>query len=118
MVLYGIDIVDPGLYDMVINLSSMGVDEAVNLITQASKQQCFQATEETQRKINDLALTAEIRAALFDFPTAGVTSGDGKGRISVKAPEEQAAAITIRIEDAVKNIEMLKELKIRVDPYF
>lgn len=118
MVLYGIDIVDPGLYDMVINLSSMGVNEAVNLITQASKQQCFQATEETQRKINDLALTAEIRAALFDFPTAGVTSSDGKARISVKAPEEQAAAITTRIEDAVKNIEMLTELKIRVDPYF
>jgi hypothetical protein len=63
-------------------------------------------------------VTAEIRAALFDFPTAGVTSSDGKARISVKAPEEQAAAITTRVEDAVKDIEMLKELKIRVDPYF
>ncbi len=118
MVLYGIDIVDPGLYDMVINLSSMGVDEAVNLITQASKQQCFQLTEETQRKIHDLSLAAEIRAALFDFPTAGVNASDGRVHINVKAPEEQAAAIKVRIEEVVENIENLKELEIRVDPYF
>jgi cytidylate kinase len=118
MVLYGIDIVDPSLYDMVINLSSMGVDEAVQLITQASEQQCFQPTEETQKKIENLALAAEVRAALFDFPTAGVNISDGKALVSVKAPEEQSAAIMSRIEDALKNIGTLRELKIRVDPYF
>ncbi len=96
----------------------MGVDEAVNIITQASRQKCFQPTEETRRKIHDLALAAEIRAALFDFPTAGVSASDGRAHINVKAPEDQAAAITIRIEDTVKNIENLKELEIRVDPYF
>ncbi|MEE4166647.1 MAG: cytidylate kinase-like family protein [Desulfocapsaceae bacterium] len=118
MVLYGIDIVDPSLYDMVINLSSMGVDEAVNLIVQASGQQCFQPTQETQKKIENLALAAEVRAALFDFPTAGVSISDGKALVSVKTPEEQSAAIISRIEDALKNIETLQELKIRVDPYF
>ncbi len=118
MVLYGIDIVDPALYDMVINLSSMGEDEAVQLIAQASREECFQPTETTQKKIENLALAAEIRAALFDFPTAGVSTSDGKALVSVKAPEEQAAAIITRIEAAVKDIETLLELKIRVDPYF
>jgi len=118
MVLYGIDIVDPGLYDLVLNLSSIGVDEAVNLIASASRQECFQPTEETQKKIEDLALAAEIRAALFDFPTAAVSAHDSAARIAIKAPEDQAQAIIERIEDAVKNIASLKELKIRVDPYF
>lgn len=118
MVLYGVDIVDPTLYDMVINLSAMGVDEAVDLISKASQQKCFQPTEETHKRIHDLALAAEIRAALFDFPTAGVGANDGKAHISVKAPEDQSAAIRARIEDSVKNIESLKELEIRVDPYF
>jgi len=118
MILYGIDIVDPSLYDVVINLSSMGVDQAVDLISQASKQKCFQPTEETRRRINDLALAAEIRAVLFDFPTAGVSASDGKAHISVKAPEDQAAAIRGRIEESVKNIDSLSELEIRVDPYF
>lgn len=118
MVLYGIDIIDPSLYDLVINLSSMGVDEAVNLIVQASRQPCFQLGDEARKKIDDLALAAEIRAALFDFPHAGVSASDGWARISVKTPEEQAPAIKERIEAAVKHIDGLEELDLRVEPYF
>lgn len=116
--LYGVDIVDPSIYDMVLNLSNMGVDDAASLIVQAAKLPCFQPTEESQKKINDLALAAEIRAALFDFPRAGVSAIGGKAHINVKAPEEQAATIRRRIEDTIATIDGLEEVEIRVDPYY
>ena len=118
MVLYGIDIVDPSLYDLVINLSSMGVAEAVEIIITTARQSCFQPTEATKQKIEDLACAAEIRASLFEFPRAGVSVADGIARVAIKAPEEQATIIMERVEAALKNIAAIRELEIRVDPYF
>lgn len=116
--LYGIDIVDPGLYDMVINVSAMGVEEAANLIGQAVQLPCYQADEESLKTVRDMALTAEIRSALFDFPMAGVNASDGRAHINVKAPEEHAGAVMARIEASISSIEDLDEAEIRVDPYF
>ncbi len=116
--LYGIDIVDPGLYDLVINVSAMGVDEAANLIARTAQLPCYQADEASLRTVSDMALTAEIRNALFDFPLAGVNGRDGKVHINVKAPEEHAAAVKARIEEAISAIKDLGETEIRVDPYY
>lgn len=118
MMLYGIDIVDPGLYDMVLNLSTMSVDDAADLIVKAAEMPCYQATEESLKKIERYALIAEIKAALFDFPRAGVHALEDKVQISVKAPEEQSEAVVARVQEAIKNVEGLKEVDIRVAPYF
>lgn len=118
LLLYGIDIVDPGLYDMVLNISAMTVDNAVDLIARAVVFPCYQPTETSVRKIQDLALTAEVKAALFDFPTAGVFVDAGRVHIHIKAPEDQSAAISARIEKAVGGIEGLDELEVRIAPYY
>jgi len=118
LLLYGIDIVDPGLYDMVINISAMSVDNAVELIIKAVSFPCFLPTEASVRRINDLALTAEVRAALFDFPTAGVFVDEGRVHVHVKAPEEQSPAIVTRIETALAGIEGMGSLEIRIAPYY
>lgn len=118
LLLYGIDIVDPNHYDMVLNVSGMEVDDAVHLIVEASQLPCFQPSEESVKKMRNLALAAEIRATLFDYPMAGVTTADGKAYINVKAPEEQAEAIKLRIEESVSTIEDLNDLEVRVDPYY
>lgn len=116
--LYGIDIIDPGLYDMVLNVSGMGVNEAADIIAQAAKLPCYQADDESLKKVSDMALAAEVRAALFDFPMAGVTAGDGKVYINVKSPEDHTEAIRTRIEAAIEGIEELNDAEIRVDPYY
>ena len=116
--LYGIDIVDPSLYDMVINVSSMGVDEAASMVAEAAQLPCYQADEDSLRKVDDLALAAEIRSALFDFPLAVVNVNEGKAYISVKAPEDHTSAIKGRIEEAIEDISSLASAEIRVDPYY
>ncbi|MDP3480791.1 MAG: cytidylate kinase-like family protein [Desulfoprunum sp.] len=118
MLLYGIDIVDPSLYDMVLNISSMSTGDAAALIVQAAGLPCYQPTETSVKRIQDLALSAEVKAALFDFPTAGVFVDSGRVHIDVKAPEEQSAAIEARIASSIRGIEGLGELEIRIAPYY
>ena len=118
MLLYAIDIVDPSLYDMVLNISSMGVGDAAALIVQAVGFPCYQPTEASLQKIQDLALLAEVKATLFDFPTAGVFVEEGEGHIHVKAPDEQSATIEARISSSIQGLEGVRELKVRIAPYY
>ncbi|NNF47177.1 MAG: cytidylate kinase-like family protein [Desulfofustis sp.] len=116
--LYGVDIADPALYDMTVNVSAMGVEDSAELIAQTATLPCYQATRESQRSILDQALAAEIRAALFDFPQAGVSTREGRAYVNVKAPEEQTETIRARIESAVGGIIDLAMVEIRVDPFY
>lgn len=116
--LYGIDIFDPALYDMVINVSAMNVDDAAALIVQAAALPCYQPTDESLAKVQDQAMASEIRARLFDFPMAGVSVDGGKAYIIVKAPEEQTLAVKRRIEEAIEPIGLPEPAEIRVDPYY
>lgn len=115
--LYGIDTWKPSLYDMVLNIDAITVDDAASIIANAAQLPCFQATSESQRQINNLALAAHVQATLFEFPNANVSAKDGMVLLSVKAPLDQQEEITSTVEDIVRNIPGVRELKIRFEPY-
>lgn len=52
--LYGIDTSDPSLYDLVIHMSPMNTDDAVEIIVQAARQPCFQTTPESIKAMETL----------------------------------------------------------------
>jgi len=56
--LYGIDIWDSRLYDLVINIGKVTLDHAVDLVCQTVKLKTFQPTTESQKKIQKLASEA------------------------------------------------------------
>lgn len=60
--LYGINIEDPSLYDIVINLEKLSVDVAVNIIYEMTTWDNFQTTPESQKKMDELALSLRITA--------------------------------------------------------
>jgi cytidylate kinase len=62
--LYGKDWRDASLYDLVINLEQMNLDEACELISTAARLKCFQFTPECERAIADLALASFVKANL------------------------------------------------------
>jgi len=61
--LYGVDTWDPMLYDMVLYIKSLTVDDAVDLISKAAKLPHFQATPESQRLVDEMAQEAAEEAA-------------------------------------------------------
>jgi cytidylate kinase len=67
--LYGVDWEDPALYDLVINLDLLGISEACEIVSAATRQQkCFIFVGECQREMEDLAIGSRVRANLAINP--------------------------------------------------
>lgn len=62
MKLYGIDTWDSRLYDLVINIGKITIDDAVDLICQTAGLKAFQPTAESQEQIEKLACEALEKA--------------------------------------------------------
>ena len=58
MKLYGIDICDCRQYDLMMNIGRISVSDAAKMICQTVTQKAFQPTDESQQKIEQLALEA------------------------------------------------------------
>ena len=67
--LYGLDWTDASLYDMVLNLEQMTVQEACAAICFVSQANGFEFTADSQRALDDLALAAHVKASLAINPT-------------------------------------------------
>jgi len=61
--LYGVDTWDPMLYDLVLYIKSLTVDDAVDLIGKAAQLSHFQATPESQRLLDEMAQAAAEETA-------------------------------------------------------
>ena len=59
--LYGIDTRKASLYDLVIHVHKLTVEDAVDMICHAAGLEQFQTTPESQRAIEDLALSARVK---------------------------------------------------------
>jgi cytidylate kinase len=62
--LYGVDWLDPSLYDLTINLKVLDVEGAVDVVATAVHREEFQTTEESRKAMADLLLASRVRAAL------------------------------------------------------
>ncbi len=115
--LYRIDIQNPSLYDVVLNIGDITVDHAIDTIISASNLSCFKTTPESQKRIDDLTLAAQARVALFEFPSANISAKDGKIFVGLKAPVAQQKTIVPNIENALKDIAEVKDINIHFEQY-
>jgi cytidylate kinase len=95
---FGVDTWDPMLYDMVLHINTLTVDDAVFLISRAVKLPCCGNTPESQKLLDDLALAAGVEAALVaEFPTAKVEAKGGEVLVSIKGSLVEEKEVTSRI---------------------
>jgi cytidylate kinase len=64
--LFGIDTTDPSLYDLVIHIKWISVEDAVEIIRCALARPCFQSTPEAQKLLDEMSLAAQVQVALVD----------------------------------------------------
>ncbi len=64
--LYNVTWGDPTLYDMVLNTDRLSIDSAVAMIQQLAARPEFQETDASRAMLANLALSAQVRAALKD----------------------------------------------------
>jgi cytidylate kinase len=71
--LYGVNWLDPSLYDLTVNLKALNIEDAVDLVAAAAEREAFQSTAESQKAIENLYLASCVRSALAaDHRTASV----------------------------------------------
>jgi len=66
--LYSVDWEDPSLYDLVINLEHIDIEQACRLVTGMTREAYFQFSPQHQAAMNDLALASRVRADLARDP--------------------------------------------------
>jgi cytidylate kinase len=115
--LFGADTWDPKLYDLVIHIKTMTVDDAVNLILGAVKMPAFQTAPASQKILDDLTLAAQVQAALVEeFPTAQVTAQEGEVFVSLRgslAEQEEVTARISRIASKVAGMDVKVQFQLR-----
>ncbi len=68
--LYGVNWQDPSLYDIVLNLENITIEEACEMLAaMVRRQKCFQFTADCQQAMENLALASTVRANLALNPT-------------------------------------------------
>lgn len=115
--LHGVDPWDSSLYDLVVSIEKMGVSGAVDLICQAATHRAFELTDEARRKIDDLALSCQVRSHLLDIED-GVEVASEYGNVVVRSPSTDLGAG--RLEEKVrwiqKNVEGVNNIEVRTSP--
>ncbi len=66
--LYGVDWSDPALYDVVLNLQRVTIEESCRIVATMANDESFRPTPDSQSAINDLALSCRVRAAFLMHP--------------------------------------------------
>ena len=82
--LYGMDTSDPALYDMLLHIGTLTVDDAVRIIAETATLPSFQTTPESKRLLNDRVLASQVEALLLEeFPRVQVTARNGEAFVYI-----------------------------------
>lgn len=120
MYLYGIDTKDPALYDIVLHIDNLGVDDAVDILADMAKRPCFRTTAESQKMIDDYHIAAIAQEMLFNrFPAAQVKCKNGVLFVTIETTLSQEKEFINRIIDILKekDIDGIKDVKVNTILY-
>jgi cytidylate kinase len=115
--LYGIDTRDASLYDMVLNLRSLSIDDAVEMIARNAGLPAFQTTPEARKILDDHVLAAQVEAALIaEFPQAKASARDGAVFVAIHGSLSQQRALTEKARDMASFVEGAKQVSVHFVP--
>lgn len=116
MYLYGIDTADPILYDLVIRIRKISVDEAVDLICHTADLDTFKTTFESRKIMEDRVLASEIKTMLFDIkPDIQVFARDGNVILGGSALTLQDPELIGEVERIARQMPGVKKVNIRTN---
>jgi cytidylate kinase len=115
--LYETDTWDSRLYDLVIRISRVTVQDAVDIICHTAALDVFQATPESKKALGDLMLAAEVKAAISGMHHGiKISARDGTVFVKSEATLQQQHPLSRDIEKIVKDVPGVKDVKIELEP--
>lgn len=112
---FGMDETDPGLYDLVIGLSNIDLDEAVQTICDTVSYRKFQPMSWSQKCLADLELAARVRTALFErFPELKVSADGGTLVVEVRAMKREKRRKSEAIKEMAGKIAGVEYVEVHI----
>ena len=112
--LYGIDTSDPSLYDLVIRVRKMSVDDAADVICHTVGLETFRTTPESQKAMEDLVLASEVKTTLLELkPEIEVFVSDGVVTLSASTKIMKDPNLVREMEKITGNIPGVKAVEIK-----
>jgi len=87
--LYKMDIHDAKLYDIVINIGNLTIEDACDIICVAARSNSYRTTNESKQAVEDLAIASRLRAALLSLCDAEVFVKNGDVHVKVEAQKRK-----------------------------
>ena len=116
--LYGYNISDPSLYDVVLHIDKLTVQDAVNTICQMAQLDQFHTTPELIKTIEDLALAAQVRTFLADVkPGVEVCISNGFVSLKVHTPLAEESELVKRMGEVVKCVPGVTGIKVMTEEH-
>lgn len=123
--LYGHDIEDPALYDMVINLKTLSVPAACDIVASAVRQPDFAVTAEVKAKLMDFRVACRVKAALASARETRaldlqIEGHGGVIEVSGSAPALKSGRTGEQIVEIARSVPGVEEVRLNVewfDPY-
>jgi cytidylate kinase len=124
---YGTDTWNSNLYDMVIHVCKLTIDDTVDIISEVVKKPVFQATAQSRILVENLALAAKVKAALAQIaPKTQIEADSGKIYISYLNNDLSADEINVirntagqieGVAEVIMNIGVRKSQTHRINPF-
>jgi cytidylate kinase len=105
--LYGVNWLDPELYDLVINLETMNLESCVEVAAAAINRKEFSATSQSRKAMDDLCLITKVKAALAADPATAaaeveVEADSVSGKVSLLGKIQPPSLVDTIVEVAGK----------------
>jgi cytidylate kinase len=111
--MYGIHPWDPRLYDLVLHIDKITIDDAVNTICQIASLRQFQPTSESRKALENLALTVKVKNFLMDVkPKVDVKVENRFVFLKPRAPLSQDSELVNKMGDIMKGIPDVRGIKV------
>jgi len=111
--LHGIDIRDSSLYDLVLQVGKLTVDDIVDIICHSARLERFRTTPESQQAMDDLCLAMGVKAALIEIKRdIQVSAREGIVTIDTTILESKAYETEQKIRSIVETIPDVKGVKV------
>jgi cytidylate kinase len=116
--LYGIDTKDSSLYDVVLHIDNLKVNDAVEILTDIAKRPCFQTTEESKKIIKDNYLAAKAQNALFsEIPEFDVKCKNAVIYVNIETDLSLEEDMINKVKNILKDIDEIKDIRVKVNPF-
>jgi cytidylate kinase len=115
--IYGIDTNDSSLYDLVIHIRKISVDDAVDIICRTIGLDQFKTTQASQEVFQEMLVAARVKVAILDCaPDAEVYVKKGVVSIKTSATEYQEEVLAENIKKSALDVSGVKEVNVYVMP--